>query len=36
MWLLGRLVPDHKTVAEFRRIHSEAVTQKGRRAVREI
>ena len=27
MWLLNRLTPDHKSIAEFRRIHSEAVTQ---------
>src|SRR6266478_2116566 len=26
MWLLGRLAPDHKTIAEFRRIHREGVT----------
>jgi transposase len=26
MWLLGRLYPDHKSIAEFRRLHSEAVT----------
>ncbi len=26
MWLLGRLYPDHKSIAEFRRIHREAVT----------
>lgn len=25
MWLLGRLVPDHKTVAEFRRCNSQAL-----------
>lgn len=29
MWLLGRLVPDHKVIAEFRRIHREAVTEAG-------
>ena len=29
MWLLHRLVPDHKSIAEFRRLHSEAVTQTG-------
>jgi transposase len=23
MWLLGRLAPDHKTIAEFRRMHRE-------------
>lgn len=25
MWLLGRLVPDHKTIAEFRRINGPAI-----------
>jgi transposase len=25
MWLLGRLQPDHKTIAEFRRLHGEAL-----------
>ena len=34
MWLLGRLVPDHKTVAEFWRMHSEAVTQTGAELIR--
>src|SRR2546422_760959 len=34
MWLLGRLVPDHKTVAEFRRMHSEALTQTGAELIR--
>ena len=29
MWLLNRLAPDHKSIAEFRRMHSEAVTQVG-------
>ena len=29
MWLLGRLYPDHKSIAEFRRIHREAVTAAG-------
>lgn len=29
MWLLGRLVPDHKVIAEFRRVHREAVTEAG-------
>lgn len=29
MWLLHRLTPDHKSIAEFRRLHSEAVTQVG-------
>jgi transposase len=27
MWLLRRLCPDHKSIAEFRRMHREAVTQ---------
>ena len=25
MWLLGRLAPDHKTIAEFRRLHRPGV-----------
>src|SRR5213593_513582 len=29
MWLLNRLAPDHKSIAEFLRMHSEAVTQVG-------
>jgi transposase len=29
MWLLGRLAPDHKSIAEFRRMHRAAVTQAG-------
>jgi transposase len=29
MWLLGRLAPDHKTIAEFRRLHREGVTAAG-------
>ena len=29
MWLLGRLYPDHKSIAEFRRIHRVAVTNAG-------
>ena len=29
MWLLGRLTPDHKTIAEFRRKHGEAVVEAG-------
>jgi transposase len=29
MWLLGRLTPDHKTIAEFRRMHREAVAEAG-------
>src|SRR2546426_451580 len=34
MWLLGRLVPDHKTIAEFRRLHREAVTGAGAELIR--
>ncbi len=34
MWLLGRLVPDYKSIAEFRRMHSEAVTRAGAELVR--
>jgi transposase len=34
MWLLGRLYPDHKSIAEFRRMHSEAVTNAGAALVR--
>lgn len=29
MWLLGRLEPDHKSIAEFRRLHREAIAQAG-------
>jgi transposase len=29
MWLLGRLQPDYKSIAEFRRRHSQAVTEAG-------
>src|SRR6266436_4530844 len=29
MWLLGRLVPDYKSIAEFRRMHRDAVTRAG-------
>jgi transposase len=29
MWLLGRLCPDHKSIAEFRRMHRQAVTRAG-------
>jgi transposase len=34
MWLLGRLYPDHKSIAEFRRMHREAVTGAGAELVR--
>lgn len=29
MWLLGRLRPDHKSIAEFRRLHRNAVVETG-------
>lgn len=29
MWLLGRLAPDHKAIAEFRKVHSQALTHAG-------
>ncbi|HVP54818.1 MAG TPA: IS1182 family transposase [Candidatus Eisenbacteria bacterium] len=29
MWLLRRLCPDHKSIAEFRRMHRQAVTDAG-------
>jgi transposase len=34
MWLLGRLYPDHKSIAEFRRIHRDAITGAGAELVR--
>jgi transposase len=34
MWLLRRLVPDHKSIAEFRRLHGEAVTSAGAELIR--
>ncbi|MGA2537621.1 MAG: transposase [Terracidiphilus sp.] len=34
MWLLGRLRPDHKSIAEFRRLHREAVTAAGAELIR--
>lgn len=34
MWLLGRLIPDYKSIAEFRRIHREAVSRVGAELVR--
>src|SRR5690242_10927097 len=34
MWLLGRLAPDHKSIAEFRRTHSEAVSEAGAELIR--
>jgi transposase len=34
MWLLGRLQPDYKSIAEFRRMHSQAVSAAGTELVR--
>ncbi|HKR47490.1 MAG TPA: IS1182 family transposase [Paraburkholderia sp.] len=34
MWLMGRLIPDYKSIAEFRRVHREAVTAAGAELVR--
>jgi transposase len=34
MWLLGRLTPDYKSIAEFRRVHRDAVTAAGAELVR--
>ena len=34
MWLLGRLRPDYKSIAEFRRMHSQAVSAAGAELVR--
>lgn len=34
MWLLGRLTPDYKSIAEFRRLHREAVSRAGAELVR--
>jgi transposase len=34
MWLLGRLTPDYKSIAEFRRLHLESVTEAGAELVR--
>jgi transposase len=34
MWLLGRLVPDYKSMAEFRRMHRDAVSRTGAELVR--
>lgn len=33
MWLLGRLQPDYKSIAEFRRMHSAAVSEAGSQLV---
>jgi transposase len=34
MWLLSRVVPDYKSIAEFRRMHRDAVTEAGAELVR--
>jgi len=34
MWLLKRLQPDYKSIAEFRRVHSKAMTDAGAELVR--
>jgi hypothetical protein len=34
MWLLGRMVPDYKSIAEFRRMHRESVAEAGAELVR--
>ena len=34
MWLLERRAPDYKSIAEFRRMHREAVTGAGAELVR--
>src|SRR5438309_1013641 len=34
MWRLGRLQPDYKSIADFRRMHSRAVTEAGAELVR--
>jgi len=34
MWLLGRLAPDHKSIAEFRKIHRDAVSEAGAELIR--
>jgi transposase/IS5 family transposase len=34
MWLLGRLEPDHKSIAEFRRLHRHAVSEAGAELVK--
>jgi hypothetical protein len=33
MWLLNRLSPDHKVIAEFRRLHRDAITRAGARLI---
>ncbi len=34
MWLLGRLYPDHKSISEFRRTHTDAITAAGASLIR--
>src|ERR1700759_4983658 len=34
MWLLGRLYPDHKSIAEFRRMHEDVIVAAGAELVR--
>src|SRR5207248_6174543 len=34
MWLLRRLSPDYKTIAEFRRVHCNAIKQAGAQLVK--
>jgi transposase len=34
MWLLGRLAPDHKSIAGFRKIHRDAVSEAGAELIR--
>jgi len=34
MWLLGRRAPDYKSIAEFRRMHREAVSRAGAQLMR--
>jgi hypothetical protein len=34
MWLLGRVYPDHKSIAEFRRLHRDAIVAAGAELVR--
>lgn len=34
LWLLGRLYPDHKSIAEFRRLHRQAVSEAGAELVK--
>jgi transposase len=34
MWLLGRLYPDHKSISEFRWMHTDAVTAAGAALIR--